>query len=240
MRRTRSVWRSGAFGDSVVTATVVVFITRVALGAIFLWSGIEKARKPRAFFVGIQNYRVLPSRVAPFAGVALIGVELVVGAWLISGAAVVQAAVAAAIVLVVMAGAVAFNLLRGRRVPCHCFGADGSELISAMTLVRVTALFAGAVAIVTVALPHDVALFPSSADLVPSLAIAVSFVAAMRFLGLLPAAWDALHSKPVLMPTPTRKVTFKHQPLNVSLLRGARPVADGNVAAAGSGEAADE
>ena len=43
------------------------------------------------------------------------------------------------------------------------------------------------------------------------------FVAVTRLSGLFPLAWSFLRAEASMYPTPTRRVSFKHQPLHIPL-----------------------
>jgi hypothetical protein len=49
------------------------------------------------------------------------------------------------------------------------------------------------------------------------LMVASALVAATRLSGLLPLAWSFLTRPAVFYPTPTRRTSFRHQPLTVPL-----------------------
>jgi hypothetical protein len=54
-------------------------------------------------------------------------------------------------------------------------------------------------------------------DLFPALLLTVALVTATRLSGLVPLAWSFLRSEATFYPTPTRRVSFRHQPLTVPL-----------------------
>ena len=47
--------------------------------------------------------------------------------------------------------------------------------------------------------------------------VAAALVAVTRLSGLLPLAWSFLTKPAVFYPTPTRRTSFRHQPLSVPL-----------------------
>ena len=69
-------------------------------------------------------------------------VEIVIGAMLIVQVARPWPAVAAMVVLIVFTALIAFNLSKGRRPPCACFGAWSAKPIGAGHLVRNAILIA--------------------------------------------------------------------------------------------------
>lgn len=191
------------------------FVFRVGLGGICLLAGLEKARSPRGFFEGVRSYRLVPRGLAPAVGVALIAAEVVVGALLVSDLAPAVAAAGAIALFGLFAAALAVSLARSNRAPCHCFGASEIETISPVALVRAVALTGLAVALLVLALRNPASL--SGGRVVAGLLIAGGLVAAARLAGLLPLAWSFLRAEAAFYPTPTRRVSFRHQPLHVPL-----------------------
>ena len=57
----------------------------------------------------------------------------------------------------------------------------------------------------------------SGGNVVAALLLAAGLVAATRLSGLIPLAWSFLHAEAAFYPTPTRRVSFRHQPLHVPL-----------------------
>lgn len=201
----------GSFLASVIT----YFVFRTGLGAVCLLAGLEKARAPRDFFEGVRQYRLVPARVAPVVGGGLIAAELGLGALLVIGLVPVIAAIGAIALFAVFAAALAVSLARSNRAPCHCFGASDVETISPLALVRALALAGLAVAVLVFAL-GDTAWIARD-DLFPALLLVAGLVTATRLSGLVPLAWSFLRSEATFYPTPTRRVSFRHQPLHVPL-----------------------
>lgn len=198
-----------------MAAAATYFVFRIGLGGVCLLAGLEKARAPRELFRGVERYRLLPRGLAPAVGGTLIAAELALGALLVSNAAPVAAAVGAIALFGVFAAVLAVSLARSNRAPCHCFGASELETISPMTLVRALVLTGLAAALLALALGDPGSL--SGGRIVAGLLIAAALVAVMRLWGLLPLAWSFLRAEATMYPTPTRRVSFRHQPLNVPL-----------------------
>jgi hypothetical protein len=198
-----------------LAAATTYFVLRIGVGGICLLAGLEKARSPREFFEGVQRYRLLPLGLAPAVGTGLIALELVLGGLLASGLAPNVAAVGAIGLFGVFAAALAVSLARSNRAPCHCFGASELETISVVALVRAVALTGLAVALLVLAVGHPGSI--SGGRLVAALATGAGIVAVTRLSGLVPLAWSFLRAPATLYPTPTRRVSFRHQPLEVPL-----------------------
>jgi len=190
-------------------------VFRTGLGAVCLLAGLEKARAPKDFVQGVRQYGLVPTGLAPLVGGALIAAELLVGALLVSGLVPVLAAAGAIALFTVFAVALGVSLARSNRAPCHCFGASEVEKISPLALVRALALTGVAVAVLVFAVNDTSGI--TREQLTASLLMTAAFVAITRLSGLFPLAWSFLRSEASMYPTPTRRVSFKHQPLHVPL-----------------------
>jgi uncharacterized membrane protein YphA (DoxX/SURF4 family) len=202
-------------GGGFLTAAVTYFVFRTGLGAVSLLAGVEKARAPRELFEGVRQYGLVPARFAPFVGWALIAAELVLGALLVTGLVPVLAALGAIALFSIFAAALAVSLARSNTAPCHCFGASEVEKISPVALVRALVLAGVAAAVLAFALGDTGSI--GRDELLPSLLMTVAFVAITRLSGLFPLAWSFLREKASMYPTPTRRVSFRHQPLEIPL-----------------------
>ena len=188
---------------------------RTGLGAICLLAGVEKLRAPREFFQGVKQYGIVRPRLAPAVGSALIGAELVIGLLLVADLLPVLAALGAIVLFGVFAVALAVNLAQENTAPCHCFGASEIEKISPVALVRALVLEVLAIAVLVYALGDTGSI--TRHELLPSLLLATALVTVTRLSGLFPLAWSFLRSEASMHPTPTRRVSFQHQPLEVPL-----------------------
>jgi hypothetical protein len=94
---------------------------QIALGAVFVASAIPKLVDPPAFAHMIYNYRLLPGTLVNALALVMPWVELLVGVLLVLGAWRREAALVAALLLVVFLGAIGWNLLRGHAIDCGCF-----------------------------------------------------------------------------------------------------------------------
>jgi hypothetical protein len=196
-------------------AAATYFVFRMGLGGICLLAGFEKARAPREFFEGVRRYRLVARGLAPAVAAGLIALELLLGALLVGDLVPTVASAGAMVLFGVFTAALAVSLARSNRAPCHCFGSSELETISPLALVRALALTGLAVALLVLALGDPGSL--SGGDVVAALLMAAGLVAATRLSGLIPLAWSFLRAKASFYPTPTRRVSFRHQPLHVPL-----------------------
>jgi uncharacterized membrane protein YphA (DoxX/SURF4 family) len=190
-------------------------VFRTGLGAVCLLAGVEKVRSPGNFVEGVRQYRVVPARFAPIAAWSLIAAELGLGLLLVTGLIPALAALGAIVLFSIFAAALALSVARSNTAPCHCFGASEVEKISPLALVRALALDGVAVAVLIFALGETGSI--TRDELTASLLMTAGFVAVTRLSGLFPLAWSFLRAEASMYPTPTRRVSFKHQPLHVPL-----------------------
>lgn len=94
---------------------------QIALGAVFVVAALPKIADPPAFAHMIYNYRLLPGALVNVLALVLPWVELFAGLGLILGVWKKEAAVVAAVLLLVFIVAIGINLARGHAVDCGCF-----------------------------------------------------------------------------------------------------------------------
>ncbi|MDA8131677.1 MAG: DoxX family membrane protein [Elusimicrobia bacterium] len=104
-------------------------VCRFALGAVFLYAGFMKAAAPaEEFAYAIESYGLFPRWAAMAAAYTLPWAELALGALLLSGALVRQAALCAGALLLIFAGLLGYVLAAGLHLKdCGCFGSGGGS-----------------------------------------------------------------------------------------------------------------
>lgn len=114
----------------------VLVATRLITGAVLVIAGIAKVRIGHvAVAKSVVAFGVLPIGLARVWARILPWIEVGLGCWLVSGLFTPVAAVAAAMLMVLVTGAVARALITGRIVACGCFG-HASELLSWRVVAR--------------------------------------------------------------------------------------------------------
>lgn len=127
---------------------------RWIVGAVLLVAGIAKLQSPKAFATTVVGYGVLPSFVIRPVTLVLPLIEALLGLALLAGVGTRMAGAISAALFMVFGSAVAWNLARGNRVPCGCFGASKSEIIGAGTLLRDAALLLLSVGVALFVTPY--------------------------------------------------------------------------------------
>lgn len=115
---------------------------QIALGAVFVAAALPKVADPPAFAHMIYNYRLVPGGLVNALALLMPWLELLVGILLIVGVWRREAALVAALALLVFMGAIGWNLARGHAVDCGCFdvrsaGKTPEQLLSDMKWVLV-------------------------------------------------------------------------------------------------------
>lgn len=163
-------------------------IIRLSLGFIFLGSALTKLRHPAAFVQAVLGYRILPSTAARAFGWLLPLAELGTAVLLLIGSLQLVAAVLTLLLLLSFAIALSINIVRGRAVPCHCFGAASTSRIGWHSLVRDVLLFPFAAWLLWFAVNDYVTLSPSVSLFAPIVCIAslaaLSYVLMVEMLDL--------------------------------------------------------
>jgi len=97
---------------------------RLALGAVFLYSGYAKLGTPLDFADSIATFQVLPPQLINIVTMVLPPFELLLGLMLIVGWKSRAAALAVALLSIVFGIALGQAILRGLSVDCGCFGSS--------------------------------------------------------------------------------------------------------------------
>lgn len=114
---------------------VVIFFARAVLGASMATAGAAKLLDLRSFDRAVRALGV-PERVAPVVARMVPLVELALAVGLVVDATARAAAVLAAALLLAFTSLLAWNLHRGRRPACNCFGSSAAEPIGARSVIR--------------------------------------------------------------------------------------------------------
>jgi thiol-disulfide isomerase/thioredoxin/uncharacterized membrane protein YphA (DoxX/SURF4 family) len=120
---------------------VAVLVARLLLAAVFAVAGASKLLDRRGSRQGMIEFGV-PERLAGPVGLLLPLAELAVAAALVPRTTTWWGAVGALVLLAVFLAGIAFNLARGRKPDCRCFGQLHSEPIGWPTVGRNLALAA--------------------------------------------------------------------------------------------------
>lgn len=136
---------------------------RFVLATVFAVAAAAKLGDRRAFAAAVAGYRLLPRRWAAPVAAAVPPLELTAAALLVAGVATALVVAGLALLLLVFAAAVAYNLARGRRISCGCFGATVERDLTWWTVARNVVLI-GAAAVVVAEPPAALSLLPLASD----------------------------------------------------------------------------
>lgn len=116
-------------------------VVQIAVGLVFLRSALGKLRHPQWFLRGVEDYRVIPARLVPYAGAFLIVAEVVIALSHLSGWFLVVIVPASIALLALLGAIVTITIRRGLAVSCLCFGAgEEQEVVSMRTTGRLGVL----------------------------------------------------------------------------------------------------
>jgi len=116
----------------------VVLISRLILGAVFIYASLDKIMNPDDFAKAIGNYHVLPFGLENLLALVLPWVELLTGLCLIIGVMVDGATVLIILMNIIFIFAISQALARGISIECGCFSVSskGGENIGLQTIIR--------------------------------------------------------------------------------------------------------
>lgn len=128
---------------------LLVVLLCALVGGVFFASALPKLRHPKGFVLTVIEYRVLPYRLSRLYGRIVPPLEALIALLLIGGVAVRVATLIAALLLASFLVAVGVNMVRGRDLDCHCFGAAARRKVGWGLLAQDAALMGAAIAIAT-------------------------------------------------------------------------------------------
>ena len=116
----------------------VVIISRLILGAVFIYASWDKIMNPDDFAKAIGNYHVLPFGLENLLALILPWLELFTGICLIIGVMVDGATILVVLMNIVFIFAISQALGRGISIECGCFSVttEGGDNIGFQTIIR--------------------------------------------------------------------------------------------------------
>ena len=106
----------------------LIVITRIILGAVFLWASFGKILEPGDFARSISNYHIFPFGIENIVALILPWLELLIGMGLILGIMVDGSVQISAILLIMFILMIGQAMLRGFNIECGC-GLKEGEMI---------------------------------------------------------------------------------------------------------------
>lgn len=104
---------------------IIALMLRMALGALFVWTGWVKVQDPTEFLFSIRSFHLLPDPWAAWVAMGLPWLEIAAGAALVTGLLVEGGLAVIAGMLAVFLWAIIYSWQRGLDINCGCFGGDG-------------------------------------------------------------------------------------------------------------------
>lgn len=105
---------------------IIALTLRMALGALFVWTGWEKTADPNAFLFSIRSFHILDDPYAAWVAMGLPWLEIFAGAALVSGLCVEGGLAVIAGMLAAFLWAIIHSWQRGLDINCGCFGGDAA------------------------------------------------------------------------------------------------------------------
>ena len=123
---------------------VLAWLSRLAVGGLFIAASVHKIADPNAFARSIWRYQILPEAMVNATALILPWLELLAGLALLGVPRLRRGAVLAlGGLLLVFTAAIAFNLARGLDIACGCFTSSGGGAhAGAFSLLRNACLLA--------------------------------------------------------------------------------------------------
>jgi uncharacterized membrane protein YphA (DoxX/SURF4 family) len=119
---------------------VFLYIVRVAIGCMFIWSSLPKIRQPYDFLSSVYSYELVGPKLGMFIAMTLPWLELAVGICLIGGIFISGALLASILMAAMFSYVLGLALHKGLEITCGCFGAGSTDIVNYTTLIRAIAI----------------------------------------------------------------------------------------------------
>ena len=113
-----------------------LYLTRIAIGCMFIYSSLPKIRQPYDFLASVYSYELTGPKLGMFVAMTLPWAELLAGICLIGGIFISGALLAGIVMSALFTYVLATALYQGLEITCGCFGAGATEMITYTTLIR--------------------------------------------------------------------------------------------------------
>ena len=127
-----------------LTHKAFIFVLRVFLGGLFLYSSIHKIQSPDEFAIAIRGYKLLPVGLTNLFALFVAWSEAVVGIMLILGVMTKKAAGGVFLLLAMFTVAILTTVIRGMAIDCGCFSNEGGHPTTFPLVIRNLFLIAAA------------------------------------------------------------------------------------------------
>jgi putative oxidoreductase len=118
------------------TNKLFIFVLRLFLGGMFVYSSWHKIADPGAFAISIRGYQLLPIAVTNIFALFIAYSEALAGIMLILGIMTRKAAGAIFVMLVMFTIAIMTTIVRGIAVDCGCFSNEGGHSTNYTLVIR--------------------------------------------------------------------------------------------------------
>ncbi len=101
---------------------IAVILARFLLAVLFLAAGALKGMHPKESVLSVGSYHLTPDWISIAAGISLPGIEVVLGASMLTGFCLRGATVVSGTLGILFAGGVISAIVRNLDTECGCFG----------------------------------------------------------------------------------------------------------------------
>jgi uncharacterized membrane protein YphA (DoxX/SURF4 family) len=123
------------------TNTKLIIISRLVIGFILVYAGLNKLTNPAAFANAIDNYHIIPFGFENLAAIIIPWLEIFAGIGLILGVYVNGSALIASVLFGVFMISIASALLRGYNIECGC-GLKAGDMVGIDKIIENAVYFA--------------------------------------------------------------------------------------------------
>ncbi len=109
------------FANNTAYGNIITTVLRIAMGLLFIYSGLFKVLDPENFGKVISLYDISPEILVPYAAVIFPFIELIIGLLLLFGFKIKASSFLSIILMIFWIIIISISIFRGKSFDCGCF-----------------------------------------------------------------------------------------------------------------------
>jgi putative oxidoreductase len=109
------------FANNTTYGNILTTVLRIAMGLLFIYSGLFKVLDPESFGNVISLYDISPEILVPYAAIIFSFIELLIGLLLLFGFKIKASSFLSIILMIFWIIIISISVFRGKSFDCGCF-----------------------------------------------------------------------------------------------------------------------
>jgi uncharacterized membrane protein YphA (DoxX/SURF4 family) len=120
----------------IFTNKYLLFVIRITIGALFIYSAAVKIMDNEYFVKSVENYKILSPDFIKVIAFLIPSLELIIGTFILLGIFTKESAALGGLMMIVFIAAIIIALSRGLNIDCGCFGTKTSSKVGFIKIIE--------------------------------------------------------------------------------------------------------